>query len=134
MGLVAFVVEQVGAEAGGALLRTEEGAGPNEYSRAVEDLAGRSALDDPGTVTLIAGHFAEVALSKYLAREEEAAGQAASALLQVMKEPFVLVKASRFQSDIEIVSMTRIDARTEEEAEAVFEATIERMLQHKPGM
>ena len=100
----------------------------------MEELAGRQALDEPDTAQMIAGHFAEVALSRYLVRDEDAAEQAAGAMLAVLKEPYVLVKASRLQGDIEILSMTRIEARSEEEAEEVFSATIESMLQHKPGM
>ena len=51
MGFVAFLIEERGAKTSGAALSVEEPTAPDEFSRAVDDLVSRKALDDPGNGT-----------------------------------------------------------------------------------
>jgi hypothetical protein len=133
MGLVAFVVEQVGGETGAAVLRVVAPSGPDPFSEAVLDLRARQALDDPSTSRMIAEHFAEVTLAAWLEREEDKAARAAAALLSVQGGPHLLVRASRLQGDIEITAIEPIQAGSDDEAEEVFSATVEKALSSRPG-
>lgn len=133
MGLVAFVIEEKGKDASGATLRVDRDAEPDAFSRAVDELVGRDELSDPETRQMIAGHFAEVALSKVLAGDEDTAARAANALLMVVEQPHLLVHANILRGDLEITGITPIEAAGVEEASAVFEATLERMLSGRPG-
>jgi hypothetical protein len=133
MGLVAFVVEQVGGETGAAIVRVGEASGPDAFSRAVDEMRATGALSDPSAVSMVSDHFAEVALSAWLVREEEKAEQAAAALLSVRGQPHLIVRASRLQGDIEITAIEPIDAKSDDEAEDVFSATVEKALSTKPG-
>jgi hypothetical protein len=127
MGLVGFVVEEKGKDTGGAVLHVEAPAGPDEYSRAVDDLVSRKALDDPEAAQMIAGHFAEVALSKYIEGDQAAAARAGNALLAVLGETYVVVRASRLRGDIEITEIARLEAKSMSEAEMLFTATMEKI-------
>lgn len=133
MGLVAFVVEQVGGETGAAVLKVGESLGPNPFARAVDEMRASNALSDSSAVAMVSDHFAEVALAAWLSREEEKAEQAAAALLSVRKQAHLLVRASRLQGDIEITAIEPIEAQSDDEAEEVFSATIEKALSTKPG-
>ncbi|WP_460450359.1 hypothetical protein [Alsobacter sp. SYSU BS001988] len=126
MGLVAFVVEERGRDPGVAALRVAPQTGPDEYSRAVDDLVSRKALDDPETAQMIAGHFAEVVLAKYLAGDEAAAHRAANALISVLGQPYLSIRANRLRGDIEILDIAKIDARSVDEAEEAWAAALER--------
>jgi hypothetical protein len=126
MGLVAFIVEEKGQETGAAALRVDPQTGPDEFSRAVDDLVSRKALDDPETAQMIAGHFAEVVLTRYLAGDEAAANRAANALISVLGQPYLSIRASRLRGDVEILDIAKIDAKSVEEAEEAWTAGIER--------
>lgn len=133
MAVVAFVVEQVGGETGAAVLRVGDLSGPNPFAKAVEEMRGRPSYADPATARMLAEHLAEVALSAWLERDEIRAGQAAAALLAVQEQPHLMVRASRLQGDIEISGMDPIEAGTDDEAEEVFGAAVEKLLSTKPG-
>lgn len=132
MDLVTFVVEEKGKETSGTALRVDRNAGPDAFTRAVDELAARNELSDPETRQMLAGHFAEVALSKVLAGDEATAARAANALLMVVEKPYVLVHANVLRGDLEITGITPIEAAGIEEAEAVFEASLERILSGQP--
>ena len=92
MGFVAFLIEERGAKTSGAALSVEEPSVPDEFSRAVDDLVSRKALDDPETAQMIAAHFAEVVINKYLADDEATAHKAANALISVLGQPYLMVR------------------------------------------
>ncbi len=132
MSFVAFLIEERGAKTSGAALSVAEPGAPDEFSRAVDDLVSRKALDDPETAQMIAAHFAEVVINKYLADDEATAHKAANALISVLGQPYLMVTASRLRGDIEITAITKIDAGSRSEAETVWSATLERMLSSEP--
>lgn len=132
MNLVAFVLEEKGKPAAGTTLRVDAGQGSDPFTRAAEEMASRGDLADPETRQMIAGHFAEVALAKVLAGDDAAAGQAANALLLVMEQPYLLVRANRLRGDLEITEVTAVQASGDAEAEAVLEATLERLAGNPP--
>ena len=133
MAVVAFVVEQVGGETGGAVIRVASPSGSNPFSDAVAEMRASRALADPSTANMLAEHFAEVSLAAWLERDEAKAEQAAAALLSVRDQSHLLVRASRLQGDIEITAIDPIEAGTDDEAEEVLSAAVEKLLSAKPA-